>query len=127
MSMTTDPRDPRLKRGTDETPVLQQEVYLVLSDDERRKGFLQPVRTSYRHTTCGTVTTMGVTLAETYARDPWFYGGTYCVTCSMHRPLAEFTWLDGSPMSPALWSPTTQAAVEARIVELEAGKKDGRS
>ena len=34
-------------------------------------------------------------IAETYARDPKFYGGTYCVSCRMHRPVAEFTW-DGT-------------------------------
>ncbi len=41
---------------------------------------------------CGTVTTMARALAETYARDPHFYGATYCCTCQMHRPVAEFVW-----------------------------------
>jgi hypothetical protein len=40
---------------------------------------------------------MGLALCETYARDPKFYGATYCVHCQMHRPLAEFVWdEDGS-------------------------------
>ena len=33
----------------------------------------------------------------TYARNPKFYGGTFCVACSMHRPVGEFVWeTDGS-------------------------------
>lgn len=125
MSLTTDPTDPRLKRGADDTPVQQQEVYLVLSDDERAKGFLQPVRTSYRHTVCGAITTMGRTIAETYARDPWFYGGTFCVTCSKHRPLTEFRWTDGSPMAPHEWDEATLEAVLTRRAELDAGLRKG--
>ena len=39
---------------------------------------------------------MGRQIAETYTRQPVFYGGTYCVGCRMHRPLEEFEWLDGS-------------------------------
>jgi hypothetical protein len=97
--ITTDPNDPRLTRGTDDTPVPQAQVYIVLSDEERAKGFVKPVRRSYVHEKCGTATTMGQTLAETYARDPKFYGATYCVHCSMHRPVGEhgeFVWEDGS-------------------------------
>lgn len=46
---------------------------------------------------CGTVTTMDAALAETYARDPKFYGGTFCVGCGVHLPVAEFVWEpDGS-------------------------------
>jgi hypothetical protein len=44
---------------------------------------------------CGAVTTMGYELAATYAREPKFYGSTYCCTCRMHRPVAEFVW-DGT-------------------------------
>jgi hypothetical protein len=92
MSLTTDPNDPRLGRGSDSTPVPQNSVYLVLSADERAKGFVRPLRCSYVHNKCGTVTTMGQAIAETYARDPKFYGGTYCCACRMHRPVAEFVW-----------------------------------
>lgn len=98
MGLTEDRRDPRLphKHGPDEQPVPQQEVYLVLSEEERAKGFVRPYRDTYTHSTCGLPTTMGRAIAETYARNPHFYGGTYCVYCQMHRPLTEFTWPDGS-------------------------------
>ena len=144
MTITTDSQDPRLGHGVDETPVPQQEIYLVLSEDERKKGFIRPYRESYKHVGdkpkytlrdltdeekelydgegyikfemypesmlprtgkfwtqkqlnaigCGTVTKMGRELAETYARNPHFYGATYCVGCQMHRPLKEFIWVD---------------------------------
>lgn len=95
--LTTDPTDPRLGRGPgDDKPVPQNEVYLVLSEEDRRKGFVRPYRDTYLHKTCGTETKMGGPIAETYARNPHFYGATYCVFCSMHRPLDEFFWLDGT-------------------------------
>ncbi len=142
--LTTDPADPRLGHGADDKPKPQNEVYLVLSEEERAKGFVRPVRDSYVHVGppgpkyplrdlspgerlrygpdwakfedyppdgdgslgrgwtqaqldaigngCGAVTTMGRALAETYARDPKFYGVTYCVHCGMHRPVTEFRW-----------------------------------
>jgi hypothetical protein len=99
MGVTDDRSDPRLTHGADESPVGQAPVYLVLSDEERAKGFVRPVRTRYTHTTCGTVTTMGQSIAETYARQPAFYGATYCAHCRMHRPVGadgEFIWDDGS-------------------------------
>jgi hypothetical protein len=73
----------------------QQKGYVVLCDAERAKGFVRPVRETYRHLTCGTTTTMGRKLAETYARDPGFYSGTFCVRCAGHFPLDQFEWLDG--------------------------------
>lgn len=141
--LTTDPNDPRLGHGTDESPVSQQEVYLVLSEEERKKGFIRPYRDSYCHVGekpkyplrdltdeereryhgenyvkfevyaehlsprtgrfwtqkqldqngCGIVTRMGRELSETYARNPNFYGSTYCAGCKMHRPVAEFVWV----------------------------------
>lgn len=153
MTGTTDDRnDPRLTHGADESPVPQAEVYLVLSDAERAKGFIRPYRDTYRHVGipgprcelldltpeqhlryevceyvkfepypeselpvtgrywtqaqldsvgkgCGSTTTMGQKIAETYSREPAFYGSTYCVGCGMHRPVGahgEFVWLDGS-------------------------------
>lgn len=89
---TNDPNDPRLTYGSDDEPVPQAEVYLVLSKEERAKGFIRPVRTSYIHNTCGVVTTMSQEIAETYAMNPKFYGSTYCVYCKMHRPVGEFVW-----------------------------------
>lgn len=139
MSLTTDRNDPALKETG---PDGQQKSYLVLSEEERQKGFVRPVRCGYKHvgerpkfpvrelTTeeherydkfhymyyeeypdgrggmfwtderirsgCGTVTTMGRALAETYARDPKFYGATFCAGCGRHLPVAEFIWMDGS-------------------------------
>jgi hypothetical protein len=73
----------------------QQKDYVVLSDEERAKGFVRPVRQSYTHLKCGTVTKMGLKIAETYARDPKFYGGTFCCGCGEHSPVGEngeFVW-----------------------------------
>ena len=152
MSLTTDPNHPDLGHGSDTKPVPQNKTYLVLSDEERAKGFVRPVRSSYVHVGppaskypmrdlteeekerhaqwnyvkfeiyppeklpltgsfwtqerldkaskggCGTVTTMGQAIAETYARNPAFYGSTYCVGCSRHLPVGaqgEFLW-DGT-------------------------------
>ena len=49
MSLTTDPQDPRLGHGADREPGPQNPVYLVLSEAERAKGFVRPLRLSYRH------------------------------------------------------------------------------
>jgi hypothetical protein len=146
MSLTTDRNDPRLGQGVDKTPVPQNAAYLVLSEEERAKGFVRPVRCSYVHVGpsgpqypvrdltpdererygddwakyepypegslsigrfweqrqldavgkgCGTLTTMGRALAETYAREPGFYGATYCCGCSRHLSVGEFVW-DGT-------------------------------
>lgn len=126
----------------------QQKDYVVLSPEERAKGFVRPVRQDYRHKGapgpqyslrdltadeherydrfsyvkfeeypdsesscdgrfwtqqqldnvgkgCGTKTTMSLSIAETYARDPKFYGGTFCCGCGKHLPLNEFVW-DGT-------------------------------
>lgn len=122
----------------------QQKGYIVLTPEERAKGFVRPVRRSYIHEGikptwpltdltpeefdryekygyvkyeqyldaeegavqgrfwtadqlkggCGTVTTMSQDIAETYARDPKFYGGTFCCGCRKHLPLEEFVWKD---------------------------------
>lgn len=75
-----------------------QKDYIVLTQEERSKGFVRPVRRSYKHLKCGVVTTMGISLAETYARDPKFYTGTFCCGCGKHLPVGEdgeFIW-DGS-------------------------------
>lgn len=142
MSFTTDPNDPRLDRTVNPNPAPPNEVYLILSEEERRKGFVRPVRRSYIHVgvvpkyptrklteeeqtryaglgyelfeeypesespltgmfwtkerldakVCMATTTMSEELCETYARDPKFYGYTYCATCRKHLPVAEFRW-----------------------------------
>ena len=148
-----------------------QKGYVVLSPEERAKGFVKPVRRKYRHTGppaapanlrdltaeeiknhgsygyvkfepyepgshgsatgrfwtqpqldragryCGVVTMTALSLAETYARDPHFYSGTFCVGCGTHYPLLEFLWEpDGEPMEPgmqAAWA-VEQAARQAQ-------------
>lgn len=75
----------------------QQQGYVVLSDAERAKGFVRAVRRSYTHVKCGGLTTMSQSLAETYARDPKFYSGTFCCSCAAHFPVGadgEFVWAD---------------------------------
>lgn len=76
----------------------QQKEYVVLTPEERAKGFVRPVRRSYVHLKCGSVTTMSQSIAETYASNPFFYSGTFCVGCRAHFPVGEdgeFVW-DGS-------------------------------
>ena len=93
----------------------QQKGYVVLCDEERAKGFVRPVRESYIHVgrnpemlgvvlvkvgesnhpsgkACGHRTVIARSIAETYARDPYFYSGTFCVSCGQHYPLDEFVW-----------------------------------
>lgn len=143
MGLTTDRNDPGLKQIRQDG---QQETYLVLSDEDRAKGFVRPVRQRYKHvgcrpkgptrpltddereryaqfgyvcfeeygpekapvtgrfwtqeqlnSGCGTVTTMGQAIAETYARDFRFYSATMCVHCRNHYPVGkdgEFVWID---------------------------------
>ena len=123
----------------------QQVDYVVLTPEERAKGFAKPLRHSYIHAYpsetdrqvgCGGETMMGTAIAETYARNPRFYSGTFCAHCRAHFPLEEFTWagggeLSGEPMDPDLqetWLIETRAtrAREAedrrrrRIAELRA-------
>jgi hypothetical protein len=149
MGITTDPNSECLKKIEQSG---MQKCYLVLSDEERAKGFIRPVRRTYKHvgrSVCGKikpptdgrlggnldvccmevghegecwhvfqtlvnrdaqiaeqehriggcdgVTTMGQAIAETYARDPKFYGGTFCCQCGTHLPVGEhgeFIWVD---------------------------------
>lgn len=115
----------------------QHRDYWVLPENERRRGFVRPLRDTYRHvgqrpknvtrpltpseveryhqygyvlfeesdeglgrywtraqlnSGCGAETKMGPALAETYARDPSYYGSTFCCYCSAHFPVAEFVW-----------------------------------
>jgi hypothetical protein len=99
----TEPKKTTLTDGSPVTPDHEeidpatgmQKGYVVLSAEERAKGFVRPVRRSYLHTRCGVVTTMMLALAETYARDPAFYSGTFCAGCRAHFPVGvdgEFVW-----------------------------------
>lgn len=49
---------------------------------------------------CDGVTTMGTDIAETYARNPHFYGSTFCVHCKDYFQLKN---KDGSVAF--LWEP----------------------
>lgn len=70
----------------------QHKAYIVLCEDERKKGFVRPYRDAYKHVPCGSVTTMGRALSETYARDPTFYNATFCCQCNKHLTVSEFVW-----------------------------------
>lgn len=87
----------------------QHKAYWVLSEAERAKGFVRPVRDAYLHVgqaakftgsvllsvgddACGARTKMSGDIAETYARDPSFYGRTFCVHCRKHIAVGEFVW-----------------------------------
>lgn len=105
MSLTTDRNNPNLEYGVDNEPIEQNAVYLVLSNEEISKGYVKPYRDTYKHLTCRTITKMNEIISANFARDPWFYGATYCYNCRMYRPLNEFVWVpDGESMNPAQWS-----------------------
>lgn len=124
----------------------QHTSYWILTADERAKGFVRPLRLSYKHvglrpthptrplTTeeqeqtrgenyvafepypasassavgrywteaqltsgCGAVTTMSREIAETYSRNPHFYGKTFCIRCGDHIRVGntgEFVWVE---------------------------------
>jgi hypothetical protein len=92
--VTSNPQDPGVNTPAGEGQ--QNLAYLVLSADELAKGFVRPVRTSYTHDVCGTVTSMAQSIAETYARNPTFYGSTWCMSCCRHVPVRECKWEDGT-------------------------------
>jgi hypothetical protein len=84
----------------------QQRDYVILTAEERAKGFVRPVRRQYIHLACNTETRIAQVIAETYARDPKFYSSTFCVHCNWHFKLIDdagkpaFVWTDDSPLHP---------------------------
>jgi|SRR6185312_1747924 len=75
----------------------QKADHWVLSPEERAKGYIRPVRVKYKHTVCGTVTSMPQACAETYAVKPSYYGATWCCGCCEYLQVGEygdFIWLD---------------------------------
>lgn len=122
--MTIDRNDPKLREHhTDGLLKGQQKDYLVLSEEERAKGFVRPVCRSYKHLACGAITTMGTAIAETYARNPKFYSGTFCCGCGSHFDL-------GPPWNPAfLWTSddTPVGSLAAEAEEYLAAKKQAES
>lgn len=86
---------------TEIKPNGQQKDYVVLTADERHRGFVRPYRDAYKHLKCGRITTMSRAISETYARDPGFYSGTFCTSCMEHFPVGaegQFVWyeMDGT-------------------------------
>lgn len=69
----------------------QYENYPTVDEGE----FKQEVRTRYVHEECGETTGMRQDLAESVARNPGFYGKTYCSGCQKHVPVEEIRWKDG--------------------------------
>jgi hypothetical protein len=69
---TDDPLDPRLHMAREDG---QNKKYLVLSEEERSKGYVRPFRDKYIHEKCGVETSH-----------------TFCVRCGTHYPVAEFKW-----------------------------------
>lgn len=83
-----------------DTTTGQHKDHWVLSEGERAKGFVRPVRHKYVHLKCGVVTRMSQPIAETYAREPKFYGSTFCCGCNNYFPVGEhgeFVWDGESP------------------------------
>lgn len=96
MGVTTDPHDGCLHEIDPLTNM--QKCYLVLPDG-KREDLVRPVRRTYIHTVCRSMTIMGQALSETYAANPSFYSGTYCANCRDHFPVGEhgeFVWEDGT-------------------------------
>jgi hypothetical protein len=76
----------------------QMAGHWVLSEEDRTKGYVRPVRVSYRHNVCGVVTMMPLACAQTYAVNPRYYGSTWCCGCRAYLPVGEhgeFVW-DGT-------------------------------
>jgi hypothetical protein len=58
--------------------------------------YVAPIRNSYIHGKCGVKTLMATKFAETYAKNPKYYGSTFCCGCGEHLPVSQFTWaVDG--------------------------------
>jgi len=75
----------------------QHDDHWVLPEEERKKGHIRPVRQKYRHLKCGSVTSMPLACAETYARDPKYYAQTFCYACGEYFPVGpdgQFVWDD---------------------------------
>lgn len=88
--MSTKPHDKNEPFDYGKTkPDGQHENYPV---DDGKGKFVRPIRRAYVHTKCGVETVMSQDIAETYARNPKYYGATFCCGCKKHFPVEEFTW-----------------------------------
>lgn len=155
MPTTDDPNHPGIGKDRGDG---QHEAYIVLSAEERAKGYVAPLRTTYTHhgirpsgptreltereeaahighgyvlfeeypesespkvgrywtrhqldSGCGKPTIIVPAIAETYARDPSFYGSTFCCHCKEHLPLEEFEWSDGTVVGSVPEAPAKRA------------------
>lgn len=73
----------------------------TLTEREVKLGYVRPLRTTVRHSVCGTVFDLSGAMGKTLARRPTYYTTLFCAKCqgvhNMHRPVGEFTWVpDGS-------------------------------
>jgi hypothetical protein len=95
-----EPQPPRIETLSDTSAQAQAEgqlkSYTVLAAEERDPALaVREVRRSYKHLVCGAKTIMSQAIAETYARDPTFYSGTFCAQCGGHFPVGadgKFVW-----------------------------------
>lgn len=94
------PSTPHGPTPTEKTlPDGQKADHWVMPSEQRALGFVRPVRRSYVHGRCGVVTSMPLAIAETYARQPNYYGSTFCCGCGGYFPVGvngDFVWDDGS-------------------------------
>jgi hypothetical protein len=90
--------DPNAHSGApqdEKMPDGQYKDHWVLSEEDRKKNHVRPVRRTYKHLKCGTTTSMPLACAETYARLPSYYGSTFCCHCGTYEPVGaegKFVW-----------------------------------
>jgi len=70
----------------------QHEHHPINKDGE----YAAPIRRKYIHKSCGVVTKIGLDIAETYAKNPNYYGRTFCCGCKDYFNVGDFYWeIDG--------------------------------
>lgn len=75
--------------------------------------FVQPIRYTYIHLRCKSVTKISTKVAENFARDPKHYGAMYCAACKEHCRVDHFIWEDtGQPVGSA--APPEVPAIQTR-------------
>ena len=86
---TATPTDSRLSDG-------QHTDFYVLSPEERKKGWVRPYRDTYKHVSkCNKETKIAAkAICETFAKEPSYYGRTFCTECCDYFPLIEFNWVE---------------------------------
>ena len=71
---------------------MSQYSYPMLSDQEKSKGFVRPLRYTYFHPICSGTTMMSDEVAATFAKDPKFHVDLYCYKCKQNLKVNEFLW-----------------------------------